>query len=44
MKDWKKTLVQPDTSIQEAMRIIDAGALQIVLVIEEQRRLVGGSH
>lgn len=41
MKDWKKILISPSQPILEAMRIIDTGALQIVLVIDENSRLVG---
>lgn len=41
MKDWKKTLIEPSAPILEAMRIIDAGALQIALVIDEGMRLLG---
>ena len=41
MKDWKNTLVSPDTSIREAIRIIDQGALKIALVVDEGSRLVG---
>ncbi|MEN6318278.1 MAG: nucleotidyltransferase family protein [Syntrophaceae bacterium] len=41
MKDWKKTLVDPSAPILEAMRIIDAGALQIALVLDNHARLVG---
>jgi len=41
MKDWRKTLVSPSTPIFEAIQIIDEGALQIALVIEDDLRLVG---
>jgi dTDP-glucose pyrophosphorylase len=41
MKDWRKTLVLPSTPIIEAIRIIDIGALQIALVVDESRRLLG---
>jgi dTDP-glucose pyrophosphorylase len=41
MKDWKNTLIRPSQPILEAMRIIDSGALQIALVIDEQLKLVG---
>ena len=41
MKDWKNVLVSPDTSIREAIRIIDQGALKIALVVDEGSRLVG---
>ena len=41
MKDWKNTLIDPSAPILEAMRIIDAGALQIALVIDRESRLIG---
>lgn len=41
MKDWKNTIVSPDTFILEAMRIIDTSALQISLVVDAEQRLVG---
>lgn len=41
MKMWKNVLVLPDTSIREAIRIIDQGALKIALVVDENNRLVG---
>lgn len=41
MKDWKNVLASPDTSIREAIRIIDQGALKIALVVDEASRLVG---
>jgi len=41
MKDWRKTLISPTTPIMEAIRIIDFSALQIALVVDENRRLLG---
>lgn len=41
MKNWKDVLVSPDTSIRETLRIMDKGALKIVLVVDEANRLVG---
>jgi dTDP-glucose pyrophosphorylase/predicted transcriptional regulator len=41
MKDWKKTLVKPSDPIIEVIKIIDSGALQIALVVNEDRRLLG---
>ncbi len=41
MKDWRKTLITTATPIFEAIRIIDAGALQIALVIDQESRLIG---
>jgi dTDP-glucose pyrophosphorylase len=41
MKDWKKTCISPDQSIKDAIRILDLGGLQIVLVIDAEKRLLG---
>lgn len=41
MKDWKKTLISERTSIREAIKVIDEGALQIALVVDENQRLLG---
>lgn len=41
MKDWKFTLISPKTPILEAIRIVDTSALQIALVVDEDRRLLG---
>ena len=41
MKDWKKTLVTPETPIFEALKIIDQAALKIALVADEQGKLLG---
>jgi dTDP-glucose pyrophosphorylase len=40
-KDWKRALIRPDTKTFEAMKIIDASAMQIALVVDDQSRLVG---
>jgi dTDP-glucose pyrophosphorylase len=41
MKDWKKTLISPSQPVLDAMRIIDTGALQIALVVDERLKLLG---
>ncbi|MCL6479847.1 MAG: nucleotidyltransferase family protein [Peptococcaceae bacterium] len=41
MIDWKKILVLPSTPIIKAIEIIDAGALQIALVVDEKGILLG---
>lgn len=41
MKDWKKVLISETTPIREAIEIIDAGALQIALVVDRDLRLLG---
>lgn len=41
MKGWKDVLVGPKTSVQETIQIIDASALQIALVVNEDGHLLG---
>ncbi len=41
MMDWNKVLVSPFTPIKEVIQIIDASALQIALVSDEKKRLLG---
>lgn len=41
MKKWKDVLVSPQTSLREATQILDKYATQIVLVVDEQRVLLG---
>ena len=41
MKDWKKVLVTPETTIRDTINIIDEGALQIALVVDENNHLLG---
>lgn len=38
---WKKVLITPNTSIEEAINIIDRTALQIALVVDEDGKLLG---
>jgi dTDP-glucose pyrophosphorylase/predicted transcriptional regulator len=41
MRDWKRTLIHPDTPLRETIARIDAGVLQIALVVDSEGRLVG---
>jgi len=41
MKNWEATLVHPATSLREALEIIDRLGCQIVLVVDENRKLLG---
>lgn len=41
MKTWRQLLISPTTSIREAISRIDAGNAQIVLVADEQGKLLG---
>ena len=38
---WEKALISPDTPILKAMGIIDQTALQIALVVNAERQLLG---
>jgi dTDP-glucose pyrophosphorylase len=39
--NWKQVLVSPETSVLDVIGIIDKGALQIALVVDEHGRLLG---
>ena len=41
MKDWCETLVEKDATIHEAIKKIDSASLQVALVVDEQRKLLG---
>lgn len=41
MRDWKKTLVNPKTSIRKTIEIIDGGSMQIALVVGDSNKLLG---
>ena len=41
MRNWEKILVLPDTTIRETINIMNQGSLKIVLVADENRRLLG---
>lgn len=41
MKKWKEVLVSTQTTLREAAQILDKNALQIVLVVDEETRLLG---
>ncbi len=41
MKDWRNTLITKERPMIEAMKIIDTAALQIALVVDDARRLIG---
>ena len=41
MKDWDKCLIVSSASILEAIKLIDNSALQIAVVVDEQKRLLG---
>ena len=39
--DWRKTLVMPESTIEEAIKVIDSEALRIALVVDQGNRLLG---
>ncbi|BAE48889.1 nucleotidyltransferase family protein [Paramagnetospirillum magneticum] len=41
MKRWQDTLVSPTTPVLDAIKALDLGAMQIVLVVDGQSRLLG---
>ena len=41
MKDWKKTLISPHTSILKTVESIDKSSMQIGLVVDTENRLLG---
>ena len=41
MKDWRKALVKPTMSIRQTISVIDSAALQLALVVGDDRRLLG---
>lgn len=41
MKNWKSILINPNTSLRDAIRKVDAGCVQIALVADETNRLIG---
>ncbi len=41
MADWLKTLVSPANTIREVLAAIDAAELQIALVVDENKKLLG---
>lgn len=41
MKNWQTILLPPTATIREAMRTLDKGSLRIVLICDEDRKLLG---
>ncbi|HWA36435.1 MAG TPA: nucleotidyltransferase family protein [Burkholderiales bacterium] len=41
MADWQRSLVSPDATLKDTIRAIDEGSLQIALVVDASRRLLG---
>ncbi len=40
-QSWRKVLVEPDTSLLQALRILDETSLQILVVVDPERRPLG---
>jgi len=41
MKNWQSILVPPSASLEEAIEVLDREALRLVMVVDEDRRLLG---
>lgn len=41
MKNFKNILLKPNSTIKEALKIIDSGAMQIALVVDKDANLIG---
>ena len=41
MKSWEETLISPNVTILETIKVIDTSSLQIALVVDDEKRLVG---
>ncbi len=41
MKNYRKILLKPTSTIREALQIIDSGAMRIALVIDSEEKLIG---
>ncbi len=41
MKDWERTLITPETTLRDALDVIDKAGSQIALVVDADRHLLG---
>lgn len=41
MNDWTKALIPPDTTIRTALKVVDKSSMQVTLVVDEERCLLG---
>ncbi len=39
--DWRQILMPPETTVLNALQVIDSGAVQIALVVDENQKLLG---
>ena len=41
MRDWKKTLIGPEATFRDALKVIDATGAGMALIVDADRRLIG---
>lgn len=41
MKNWKRVFIEPTAPVRKAIEVIDAGGLQIALVVDSEQHLLG---
>lgn len=41
VEDWQSILISPETSMAETIAVIDKGAMQLALVVDNERQLLG---
>lgn len=41
MKNYKNVTLHPNSTIKEALRIIDSGAMKLAIILDENEKLVG---
>lgn len=41
MRDWKKTLIGPEATFRDALKVIDAAGAGMALIVDADRRLIG---
>ena len=41
MKRWQNALVSPDSTIEQAIMVIDKSGLKVALVVDAKRKLLG---
>lgn len=41
MKNWKESLIQPSSTVEDARRVIDESSMRIAIVVDERNKLLG---
>lgn len=41
MKNWESTLVSPESTLEEAVKVMDQSALRVAIVVDKNRHLLG---